>query len=180
MYRLDLGCGTTKKDGFIGVDTLELPGVDIIHDLNIYPYPFEDDSVDEILMDNVLEHIPNPLKVVEELYRICKNGAKVIIGVPYFRSFYATIDPTHINFFGVYWFDYFDPNNIFYKKYQYSNAKFLIERKEFDREWNKKNINFFHRYLIKYAEKCPENYESKYSHIFPLNSLTFYLKVIKL
>jgi len=179
MKRLDLGCGKSKKDGFLGVDSLALPGVDFIHDLKIYPYPFEDNSIDEIWMDNVLEHIPNPLRVMEEIYRMCKNGAKVNIGVPYFRSFYATIDPTHVNFFGVYWFNYFDPNNIFSQKYQYSSAKFIIEKKEFDREWNRNNISFFHRKLINYAEKHPEIYESKWSHIFPLNSLTFYLKVVK-
>ena len=179
MKRLDLGCGKSKRDGFIGVDSLPLHGVDIIHNLNEYPYPFDNNSIDEIWMDNVLEHIQNPLKVIEEIYRICRNGAKVYIGVPYFRSFYSTIDPTHVNFFGVYWFNYFDPSHPFFLKYQYSNVKFNIKKIEFDREFKNNKIGVFHNLLIKFAEKNPERYENRLSHLFPLNSLTFYLEVLK-
>ena len=180
MVKLDLGCGASKKDGFIGVDSLKLPGVDIVHDLTIFPYPFEDNEVDEIMMDNVLEHLPQPLKVVEELYRICKNDALITIVVPYFRSYYATIDPTHVNFFGLNWFNYFDPSHPFQKKYQYSYAKFKVEKISFDKEWiDNKNRSWFHRRLIKLAEKNPTFYEARLSHLFPLNSLTFYLKVLK-
>ena len=101
MKKVDFGCGASKKNGFIGVDILKLDGVDIVHNLTSFPYPFEDNSVDEIWMDNVLEHLPNPMRVVEELWRISRNGTKIIIAVPYFRSHYAFIDPTHVNFFGV-------------------------------------------------------------------------------
>ena len=101
MKKLDLGCGSSKKNGFIGVDLLPLKGVDIVHSLTDFPYPFENDSIDEIWMDNVLEHLPTPVRVVEELHRICKSGAKITISVPYFRSMYAFIDPTHVNFFSI-------------------------------------------------------------------------------
>jgi len=101
--KLDIGCGGQKKTGFIGVDILRLEGVDIVHDLTTFPYPFEDNSVDEIYMDNVLEHLPNPIKVIEEIWRISKPGTTITVAVPYFRSHYAFIDPTHVNFFGVNW-----------------------------------------------------------------------------
>jgi predicted SAM-dependent methyltransferase len=179
MTKLDLGCGGSKREGFVGVDSLNLPGVDVVHNLTQYPYPFEDNSVDEIWMDNVLEHLDNPLRVVEEIHRICKQGALVHIGVPYFRSFYAAIDPTHVNSFGVFWFNYFDPNHKFHHKYQYSKAQFKIEKIEFDREYKNNRMNFLRRQLLRYAEKNPEKYEAKLSHLFPLNSLTYYLKVIK-
>lgn len=179
MKRIDLGCGASKKEGFIGVDTLPLKGVDIIHDLSVFPYPFETSSVDEIWMDNVLEHLPNPLKVVEELHRISKNGSKIIIATPYFRSFYAFIDPTHVNFFGVYWFSYFDPKHKFHQRYQYSMATFNVDKIEFDREFKKDKIRFMHKRLIRYAEKQPERYEARLSHWFPLNSITYYLTTIK-
>jgi len=175
---LDIGCGTSKKEGFIGVDILNLPGVDIVHDLNKLPYPFENNSIDEIWMDQVLEHLINPIEVVNELYRISRNGTKITVGVPYFRSFYATIDPTHRNFLGVQWFNYFDPSHLFHQKYQYSLAKFSIIKIEFDREF-KKNMGFLHKILVKFAEKKPYMYEAKLSHLFPLNSLTFYLNVLK-
>jgi predicted SAM-dependent methyltransferase len=180
MIKLDLGCGTSKKEGYIGVDSLSLPGVDIVHNLTVFPYPFSDNYADEILMDNVLEHLPQPLRVVEELYRICKKDAKVIIAVPYFRSYYATIDPTHVNFFGTNWFNYFDPNHPFQKKYQYSYAKFKVEKIYFDEAWfSSKKASWFHKRLIKFAEKRPAFYEYRLSHLLPLNSLTFILRVLK-
>jgi predicted SAM-dependent methyltransferase len=176
--KLDIGCGTSKKEGFLGVDILELPDVNVVHDLNVFPYPFKDSEVDEIWMDQVLEHLNEPLKVIEELYRICKNGASITIGVPYFRSFYATIDPTHKNFFGIHWFDYFDPKSPFCQRYQYSKVRFNINKIEFDREWVKKS--FIHSRIVRFAHKHPFLYESRCSHLYPLNSLTFYLKKLNL
>jgi len=180
MIRLDLGCGNTKKEGFTGVDILPLDSVDIRHDLNSFPYPFEENSIEEIWMDQVLEHMENPMKVLEEIYRISKNKAKVTIGVPYFRSFYAVIDPTHKNFFGVYWFNYFDPNHAFSSKYSYSPVKFNVKEIRFDREWNFRKFSFgFHKILVILANKKPYFYERRLSHLFPLNSLTFTLEIIK-
>lgn len=80
MNKYDLGCGSSKKKGFIGVDILKLKnGADIIHNLNEYPYPIDDGVADEIWMDNVLEHLENPLRAMEEVWRICKNNAKVTV-----------------------------------------------------------------------------------------------------
>jgi SAM-dependent methyltransferase len=107
---IDLGCGQKKREGYIGVDALALPGVDIVHDLDVFPYPFEEGSAANVWMDNILEHVKDPLKVMEEGHRISADGATVVVSVPYFRSCYATIDPTHRNFFGVWWFCYFDPS----------------------------------------------------------------------
>ena len=177
--KLDVGCGSSKKKDFIGIDILDFKGVDIVHDLGTFPYPFDDNSVDEIWMDQVLEHLINPTDVLNELYRICKNNAKITIGVPYFRSFYSCIDPTHRNFFGVYWFDYFDQTRPFAKRYNYLNVNFKIHYIEFDREIKSKPINFFRKSLINFAEKKPYIYESKLSHFFPLDSLTFHLTAIK-
>lgn len=121
-----------------------MPGVDIVHDLTTHPCPFTDGEIDEIWMDNVLEHLPNPLKVVEELHRICKSGAKVYIEVPYFRSFYAVIAPTHVNFFSVWRFNYFDPSHPFHAKYQYSKAQFKVDKIEFNSKRKTDNsVNFF-------------------------------------
>jgi predicted SAM-dependent methyltransferase len=179
MKKLDLGCGSSKKEGYLGLDSLSLPGVDIVHDLSVFPYPFADNEIDEVWMDQVLEHIPTPIKVVEELYRICKKGAKIHIGVPYFRSAYSAIDPTHVNFFGVFWFNYFDPSHKFQQKYQYSIAKFNIDKIEFDRESKGKKVGFLRSKIINYAEKNLESYELRWSHLYPLNSLTYHLSVIK-
>lgn len=180
--KIDLGCGASKKAGFIGVDSLSITGVDITHDLNNVPYPFYDGQASEIWMDQVLEHLGDPLKTMEEIYRISAPNALVTIGVPYFRSVYSAIDPTHKNFFTSFWFHYFDEKKTFKQKYQYTKANFEILRIEFDREFKTKRSWFrfpLYRAVLFLAEKKPEFYEFKISHLFPLNSITFYLKAIK-
>lgn len=182
MKKLNIGCGRKKKDGFLGVDILELPGVDIVHDLNVFPYPFSDSEIDEIFMDQCLEHMTDPVAVIKEIYRISKNGAKITIGVPYFRSFYSIIDPTHRNFFSAYYFDYFDPTALFYEKYSYfKDIKLKIDKIEFDREWRENNAkkNILHKFFVWLANKKPKFYEGRLAHLYPLNSITFYLTVIK-
>ena len=177
--KLDLGCGRTKRGGFVGVDNLDLSGVDVCHDLDCFPYPFDDDQIDEVWMDQVLEHLREPLRVMEEIHRICRHGAKVTVGVPYFRSHYAVIDPTHRNFFGAQWFAYFDPQHRFCDKYRYTGARFSVDRVVFDREFRAGGMGVLHRLLVKVAETRTEFYEARLSHLFPLNSLTFYLTVLK-
>ncbi len=177
--KIDLGCGQKKREGYIGVDILNVPGVDVIHDLNVFPYPFRDNIAEEIWMDNVLEHLNDPVKVMEEVYRISCNNARIVISVPYFRSFYAVIDPTHKHLFGVYWFNYFDPSHPFHSRYRYTEAKFKLEKLEFDREFKGGRMKIRHKLLVKLAEKYPYFYEARLSHLLPLNSLTFYLTAKK-
>jgi len=50
-------------------------------------------------MDNVLEHLGNPIKVIKELERICKNDAIIKIIVPHFSYYKAYKDPTHKHYF---------------------------------------------------------------------------------
>ena len=67
---LDLGCGNKKREGTIGVDFNTRLDGDVNHDLNQFPYPFESETVDKIYIDNCLEHLDEPLKVMEEIHRI--------------------------------------------------------------------------------------------------------------
>lgn len=53
---IDLGCGLSKETGFIGVDNVPLPGVDVVHDLLEFPYPFDDSVASVIHLKHVLEH----------------------------------------------------------------------------------------------------------------------------
>ena len=67
---LDLGCGNTKRPGAIGVDFNDRSAADVIHNLNRFPYPFNDSSFDEIYLDNTLEHLDDVTRVMEEVYRL--------------------------------------------------------------------------------------------------------------
>ena len=64
---------------------INLTIINIVHDLEV-TYPFED-SIDEILLSHVLEHIgqdPNVFNnIIKEFYRICKNQSVIDIRVPH-------------------------------------------------------------------------------------------------
>ncbi len=173
---LDVGCGNRKRTGAIGIDINSRSQADVVHDLNVTPYPFEDSTFDEIYIDNVLEHLDDVIKTLEELYRISKPGALVKIIVPYFRSRWACIDPTHQHFFTVDSMTYFDPNHIHCQLYDYSLARFKTERRLFN-ETLKNGI--LKKIVLLVANWKPGAYEGFFSHLYPLDDLTFYLRVQK-
>ena len=84
MKKLNLGSGEFQKEGFINVDYYSVSKPDISHDLNQFPYPFEDNEIDYLESFHCLEHLENPFRVMKEIHRICKNGAKIWIKVPHF------------------------------------------------------------------------------------------------
>lgn len=109
---LNLGCGTTRIPESIGVDYVKLENyVDIVHDLDLVPYPFDGDSIDEIHFYHVLEHLHEPIKKLEELHRILKPGGVLHMRVPHFSSMGAFTNMTHLRPFGYTSFDIFDKNN---------------------------------------------------------------------
>ena len=64
---LDLGCGRAKFPGSIGVDSNPESDADIIHDLNKFPYPFHDNEFDVIRCIDILEHLDDVVRVMEEI-----------------------------------------------------------------------------------------------------------------
>lgn len=96
--RLNLGCGERHLDGYINVDKFGNP--DLKHDLETFPWPWADNSVIEILLIHVLEHLGRDtntyLGIIKEMYRVCQPGAKVRIIVPHHRHDYFFDDPTHV------------------------------------------------------------------------------------
>lgn len=171
----DLGCGKKKRAGSIGVDYSDRHNADVIHDLNVFPYPFEEGSVDWVYMNNVLEHLDSPMDVMAEIHRILNTGSGVKVIVPYFRSGWAFIDPTHKTFFTVDSFSYYDPDHIICQRYDYVPTRFKVERVIFngtpENRWSK-------RPMIWFANRWPNRYETYLSHLFPLDEITYYLRKI--
>lgn len=85
MLKLNIGGGPRKIEGFTNVDVLSWDDkTDIIHDLSVFPYPFETESVDEIVMVEFLEHISfhKTTSVLRECHRILRSGCQMTIQVP--------------------------------------------------------------------------------------------------
>jgi SAM-dependent methyltransferase len=176
-YRiLDVGCGMKKRMGAIGIDVNPRSDADIVHDLNVTPYPFASNYFDEIWCDNVVEHLDNIVKVVSELHRIAKPSAKLTVIVPFYPHRQANTDPTHMHFFGVHSFDYFTAGNP-YADFKYGAVQFEILSIEFERgvkpQW------WFDRFIKNFANTHHDLYENRFANIFPLRNITFVLKASK-
>ena len=79
---MNLGCGFKKKIGFINVDAFDICEPDVVHDLNVFPYPWEDNSIDHIEMFHTLEHLDDWWGSLGECARILKVGGRLDIRVP--------------------------------------------------------------------------------------------------
>ena len=81
---LDIGCSKNKIPHTLGVDIDPASDADVIHDLNTYPYPFEENSVNQIYAKHIIEHLENPRKFIRELHRILKPQGRAFIETPHF------------------------------------------------------------------------------------------------
>ena len=104
---LDVGCGRNKYPGAIGLDSNPRTDADVIHDLGIIPYPFADSEFDEIICRHVIEHVPDVMAFVTELYRIAKPGGRITIVTPHYSNPDWPSDPTHRNHLNSYSFNCF-------------------------------------------------------------------------
>lgn len=171
MKILDLGCGRKKYAGAVGIDVNPGTDADIVWDLNVFPYPLDDNEFDLVICDNIIEHLDDPVKVMEELYRIVKPEGLIRIIVPYFSSPESFADITHKRFFSLTSFDVFNPDD---GRSFYSSARFRVVRRmiNFGRLRTYLGIQFL-------ANAFPHVYERHFAYIFPAFSLHFQLKLIK-
>ncbi|MHB1262547.1 MAG: class I SAM-dependent methyltransferase [Thermoplasmatota archaeon] len=135
MAKLNLGCGKDIRpaaEGWVNMDLAALPGVDVVHDLLSFPWPFADGSFSHIHCSHVLEHVPHYIGdgqrkdglvlVMEELHRILAPGGTVEIRAPHHKGDDRWIDPTHTRVIHPGNFRYFDPDDERFD--YYSTARF--------------------------------------------------------
>jgi SAM-dependent methyltransferase len=128
-YTVDLGCGTRKMKGAIGMDIVPVPGVDVVASME-RGLPFKDNSLDGVYAYHVLEHMDDFLAIMGEIWRVCRDGALVRIKVPHASSpFMVWKDPTHRRGLSIATFAYFDDTYFDGIAFSYySPARFRIEK----------------------------------------------------
>lgn len=167
MRTLDLGCGWAKAENAVGVDRAPLSTVDVVCDLADFPYPFVKNSFDKIILNDVIEHLPDTIKAMEEIYRICAPNAQVIIRVINWNSEYNAMDPTHVRKFHEKTFHFF---GTFKDRAYYSNARFEVVKVHKIYSEKAKKLFFNNKVLLEKASYYLNNV---------LEDLHFELKAIK-
>ena len=145
--KLNLGCGFDIKEGWINLDKNPGDNVNVVHDLNELPLPFENDAFNYILCNDILEHV-SYLPLMNELHRILKKRGILRIRVPHFTSQSNYKDPTHINTFSSKTFNYF----IKTENFGYKRGINLFSRGKFYIILEKSRFRIL-RFMIKFLEK---------------------------
>ena len=168
---LNLGCGKTGLPGEFTVDKNLSVSPDLVHDLNIFPWPLETGDFDEVICHDVIEHVEDVVKTMEEIHRVSKAGAIIKIKTPHYSCANSYTDPTHLHHLGCFSFDYFTGNNQwgFYSQLRFIKRKFFL--------------HFYpalhHKLIFRLANRWPEVYEKYWAWIFPAWFMSFELEVVK-
>lgn len=112
--RLNLGSGGRPADGWVNVDIVEHPSVDVVHDLDVIPWPWEDGSAEQIVAQDVFEHVANPVGFMTESHRVLAVGGLLVIKSPWWRHQDAFTDPTHRRFCTEHTWDYWIKGTVLY------------------------------------------------------------------
>ncbi len=99
--KLVLGHAGKSCENAVTLDIDPLHNPDIVHDLNNVPWPFEDNTFDEIICHHVIEHLEKLDVAMKELYRITSPEGRIYIEVPHYSSWFANAPeyPLRFNYF---------------------------------------------------------------------------------
>jgi ubiquinone/menaquinone biosynthesis C-methylase UbiE len=168
--RLNLGCGKDIRKNWINLDHIKLPGVDVVHNINDIPLPFENDLFDEILCASILEHV-DYIPLLRDLHRILKPGGKIAIIVPHFTSKYAFADPTHVRCFSTETLLFFTENYpmSYYFDFHFSKAEKIHIC------FNRSRAGYFYNHLLEplvnMNSRIQDFYEGSFLRIFPATNM---------
>src|SRR5271163_790248 len=168
---LNLGCGRKHIEGAVNVDLSASIAPDVAYDLNTRPWPFGSDSFEHVYAYDVIEHLDDVIGTMNEIHRVCRNGARVEITVPHFECANAFTDPTHQHAFG------------------YSSFHYVTGEHEFsfytDRVFRRRTSTIIfqpspmNKVICRLANRFPQAYEMRWTWMFPAWFLYFDLEVIK-
>jgi SAM-dependent methyltransferase len=170
---VDLGCGQNKFPAALGIDYAGNAHADVQHDLDVYPYPVTASSCDVVLLRNVIEHVRNVVGLMEEVHRIGRPDADVIITTPHFSSLYSYQDPTHVRHLA------FDSLDYFIEDTRHSNFYSSCRFRMVDRGIDFGKSFPFSPLAKGLARLSVRSYEKHFAFILPANSLWFHLRIVK-
>lgn len=168
---LNLGCGLKHLPDAVNLDVTSTTNPDVVHDLNVRPWPFADDSFDTIRAYDVIEHLNDVIAAMEEIHRIAAPGGVVTITVPHFSSANAFTDPTHRHFFGWFTFHYLTGEN---DLPFYSNVRF--KRRKTAMIFTPGLVN---KLIWRLANRWPAKYERRWAWMFPAWFMSYELEIVK-
>ena len=165
--KLNLGCGEDIKKGYINLDKEKIPGVDVVHNIDKFPYPFKENYFDEVYASHILEHAKDLFMAMKEIHRISKPGAIVRITVPYFHSAGA-FSPNHNYFFNTDSLRFFTEKERSYDRFYYFDlekirlrpsklGRFILDIK-FPKSWFKNVLSLRHMFSYMVGEVITEIY----------------------
>lgn len=166
--KLNLGCGNKRKNGFLGVDAFPCAAVDVLADLT-HPLPFADASIEEIWLDNVIEHIPDIPALMREIHRIGRPGAKLTIITPHFASLASWRDPTHVHHLSYFSMEHFERAGVAH----YTGGGFRVIKRKLSFGGLLGNLGRL-IYLL-----SPHEYEKNWCFMLRPGTLTFELEIRK-
>ena len=169
-----LTLGSGKREIVAGAVSVDIaPGTrpDVLHDLNGYPWPFGDDTFDAVHCIDVIEHLDDIVKAMEEIHRVLRPGGRVTITTPHFSCANSYTDPTHRHHLGVFSFDYFTGEN---QWDFYTRARFRKVKADLVFYPKMKN-----KLVWRVAKRWPAFYEEHLAWILPAWYMHFELEAVK-
>ncbi len=147
---LVVGCGLRPKPYAVNLDKVKLPGVDVVFDLDEIPevlLPFQSGEFDRVECEDVLEHVSDPISVVQELGRVLKPGGTLWIRGPDYRfPEIVWADLTHKRAFSERTFDGFCPDTFDGKNYGHYHGpikfRLIVRAKQVNKglEWTMEKL----------------------------------------
>ena len=124
VIKLDLAGALNPQPGFINIDYVGAKGVDIVFDLQKYPWPLPKEVATLIMAGNVISHVSREhfgfIKFMDECWKVLKADGQMMISTAYAGSTGFYSDPTNVNGVTSHTWSYFDPMavNGLYKRYK--------------------------------------------------------------